>query len=137
MLLEAVDGDPRFEASDLELEREAPSYAVDTLAQLTDRHPGTPLVLLIGADQWSGFGRWRQPREIARLARIAVLTRSGERPGEMATGFEDGPAPPFVEVPVTRLDVSSTDVRRRVQAGRSVRWRVPEPVRRIIEAERV
>ncbi|MSR23142.1 MAG: nicotinate (nicotinamide) nucleotide adenylyltransferase [Gemmatimonadetes bacterium] len=137
MIAEAVSDEPRFEVCDLELRREAPSYTVDTLARLSEDMPGIRLVLLLGVDQWAGFGRWRRPREIARLAEIAVLTRSGERPGALDPELEDGPPIPFIEVPVTRIDLSSTEVRNRVREGRSARWLVPEAVRRIIEAEKL
>lgn len=137
MLREAVAGDPRFEVSDIELRRPAPSYAIDTLTELEGALAGARLVLLLGVDQWASFGRWRCPREIARLARIAVLTRSGERPRDVDPGFADGPPPAITEVPVIRLDVSSSDVRRRVREGRSIRRLVPEAVRRIIVADKL
>jgi nicotinate-nucleotide adenylyltransferase len=95
--------------------------------------PDAELTLILGADQWQGFARWKNPREIQRLAQIAVLTREGDRPSDVAPDFDDGPPPPIMELPVTRLDISSTLVRDRVRAGRSIRFFVPETVRRMIE----
>jgi nicotinate-nucleotide adenylyltransferase len=137
MLREAVAGDSRFEVCDLELHRAAPSYMVETLTQLHDELPGCQLVLLLGADQWAGFGRWRRPREIAHLSELAVLARSGEHPAEVDPGLGTGVPLPFTEVPVTRVDLSSTRIRRRVSEGRSSRYLVPEAVRRIIEGEKL
>lgn len=135
MVRAAVEEDPRFEASDVELRREGLSYTGDTLRELAKG--GRALSLILGADQWAAFARWREPREIARLARIVVMAREGDAPGRVDPGFEDGPPPPFVEVPVTRIDVSSTRLRERARSGRSVRYLVPEAVRRIIEAEKL
>jgi nicotinate-nucleotide adenylyltransferase len=102
---------------------------------LRDESPEAELYLLIGADQWAGFAAWREPAEIGRLARIAVMARAGERTAEVGPSFAPGEAPNPVEVPVTRVDVSASLVRRRVARGLSVRYLVPDPVRQIIEAE--
>lgn len=135
MVESAIEGNAGFEVRDLELRRGGPSYTVDTLHALADEEAGADLFLVIGADQWAEFGRWRRPGEIARLAELAVMSRAGERPHEVDPGFPSGGAPPFTEVPVTRVDVSATLVRQRRARSRSVRYLVPEPVRRIIEAE--
>jgi nicotinate-nucleotide adenylyltransferase len=135
MVRGAVEGLPRLTVSDVELRRAAPSYTVDTLAEMATSEPDAEITLLLGVDQWRAFGRWKEPREIVRLARIAVLTREGERPSESLPELGDGPPPTFLEIPVTRLDVSSTLVRERVRARRSIRFLVPEPVGRIIEAK--
>ena len=131
MVRSAVAGDLRFDVSDIEIRREGPSFTVDTVRALRSESPDDELYLLIGADQWAGFTTWREPAEIGRLARIAVMARAGDHPGDARTSLVPDP----VEVPVTRLDVSATLVRRRVADGLSIRYLVPEPVRQIIEAE--
>ena len=134
MVRSATDGDSRFELCELELRRAGPSYTVETLKAIQAERPAAQLVLVLGADQWAQFGRWREPAEIARIASIALLTRAGERPSTLDPGFEPDSAPSFREVSVSRMDVSSSAVRERIGAGLSVRYLVPEPVRRIIEA---
>ncbi len=135
MVSVAIEGDSRFRVSDIELDRGAPSYTIDTLQSLAEAYPHARLVLLIGADQWADFSRWREPGGIAALAELALMTRLGDRPSEVDSGLDEAPNFPFTEVPVTRVDVSSSLVRSRVRVGRSIRYLVPEPVRRIIEAD--
>jgi nicotinate-nucleotide adenylyltransferase len=128
MVRAAVQGDDRFEVDDLELRRQGLSYTVDTLRQFRRRDPGGELFFLIGADALRDFPTWRAPDEVARLATLALVERSGESaPTE--------PAHRVVHVPVTRVDISSTEIRRRIAAGASVRYLVTEPVRQIIERE--
>jgi nicotinate-nucleotide adenylyltransferase len=126
MLNAAVSGDSRFEVSSLELERAGPSYTVDTLRALAAKYPGATLNLLIGVDQVREFSTWREADEVKRLAQIVMLARAGES--------DPGPEASFVRqvVHVTRIDVSSTLVRERVAAGRSVRYLVPDAVEKII-----
>lgn len=124
----AVDGDPRFRVEELELHRAGPSYTVDTLRELHAREPGLELFLLIGADAGRELHTWRDPAQIARLATVAVLSRAGDEPLP-----ED--ALPAVRVPVTRVDISATQIRRRVAAGEPIRYLVVERVREIIERE--
>ncbi len=116
MIRLAIADEPDFEADDIELRRPPPSFTVDTLRELRALNPDAGFVLLIGADHVAGFGSWREPDEIRRLARIAVLSRN------------DGTAPP--EWPVVRrsIGISSTDIRIRVAAGRSIRYLTPDSV---------
>lgn len=128
----AVAENGRFEVSDVEFRREGPSYTVDTLRELRRMQPEAELHFLMGADQLARFGSWKEPVEVSRLARLVVMERQGDRPA-------DQPAEETVEgvrfevVSVLRIDISSTEVRARIAAGRSVRYLVPEEVRRIIE----
>lgn len=135
MVRAAIRANRRFAVDAVEIERSGFSYTVETLQVLSRRQPGTPLVLGLGADQWASFGHWRGSGAIAGLAKIAVVTRGGDRPGAVSAGSADVPHLPFTEVRIPRVDISSTLVRRRVRDGRSVRYLVPDSVRRIIEAE--
>ena len=121
----AIRGEEGFEASDLELRRPAPSYTVDTLQEFKARYPGDEFTLLIGADNVATFETWREPDEIRRLARIAVLDRAG------GAAAHDWPV-------VQRLvDISSTDIRTRVAAGRSIRYLTPDAVCDYIHGHRL
>jgi nicotinate-nucleotide adenylyltransferase len=126
----AIAGDPRFEADDLELRRQGPSYTVDTLRELHARHPGAELFFLTGADNLRDLPKWREPEEVVRLARLVVVSRQGE-------GVPEDTRFPALAVRVLRFDVSATEVRRRVAAGTSIRYLVPEAVREIVERERL
>ena len=128
MVRAAVRDDPRFEVDDLELRRGGASYSVDTLRQMQARHPGAELFFLVGADQMRELHSWREPHEVARLACLSVVTRDGDAPDE------GGPFPHRL-VHVTRIDLSATDIRRRVREGESIRYFVPEGVREVIERE--
>lgn len=124
MVRRATRTDPRFAVEDIEVRREGPSYTVDTLRALAERMPAAELFLLIGADNLRDFPAWREPDQIVSLARLVVLARAGE-----------GGSGPFqaVRIPVTRIDVSSTEIRRRAGAGESIRYLVPDAVGRMVK----
>lgn len=124
MLEAAIAGNDRFEISDLELRREGPSYTVDTLRTLRETHAG-PLFLVMGADQYGELPTWREPDEIRRLADIVVLSRAGLDVDDDGARY----------IRVTRIDVSSSEVRRRRRDGEPIRYLVPDAVRDIIERE--
>ncbi|NJD18542.1 MAG: nicotinate (nicotinamide) nucleotide adenylyltransferase [Gemmatimonadetes bacterium] len=135
MVRAAVAGEPRFEVSEMELERPGPSYTVDTLRELRARWPSAGLFLILGADQLRVFASWRGPREILEMATLALMDREGEATTAVAPdlpGMERA-----VHVPVTRVDVSGTRVRAAVAAGEDVSGTVPEGVRAVIERERL
>lgn len=131
MVRAAIAGDDRFVVDDRELRRAGPSYTADTLGELTAAAPGVEWFLLIGADAYAELPTWHRPGEIVSLARVAVLARAGEIGGAAGAEFA------ALRVPVTRIDVSATEVRRRVACGESIRYLVPEAVRAIIERERL
>lgn len=122
-------GTPGIEASDLELRREGPSYTVDTLEALRREMTPAELYLVIGSDQLAVIRTWHRWRELPDLARVAVLARPGHEPPHEA----DGSFLPYVEVEVTRVEISSTRIRKRLDAGRSVRFLVPERIRERVE----
>ena len=130
MIRAATADDARFEVSDVELRRTGPSYTVDTLRELREQRPDDEFFLLLGVDQVREFSTWREPQQVLKYARLAVLARSGvERPDVGDIVHET--------VRVTRVDISSTLVRERAAAGRPVRYLVPEGVEKIIAAERL
>lgn len=134
MLRLACADDLRFTLETIELERIGPSYTVDTLRALADR--GDQLFLLIGADQYAEFGSWRDPDGVRRLATLGVMGRAGEVVPP-AAGAQDVGFRPVVQVPVTRIDVSSTMIRQAVAAGRSIRYLVPPAVEAYIREHRL
>jgi nicotinate-nucleotide adenylyltransferase len=128
----AITGDERFVMDRRELDRAGPSYTADTLRELATHEPDTDWTLLMGVDQYAEFGTWRAPEEIRARARLAVLTRPGVAdagghrvlPCGETRELPDG----AVEVGVTRIDISSTDIRHRVASGLPIRYLVPGAV---------
>lgn len=125
-----TEADERFACDGLEIERGGLSFTVDTLRTLTAQDSGATWFLCVGADAFRGFPRWREPEAIARMATVAVLAREGAGAESAALAAVPG----ALEVPVRRVDVSSTEVRARVRAGRSVQGFVMEPVAAYIAA---
>lgn len=126
MVRAAIAGDPRFALDDLEVRRRGTSYSVDTLRAIRERDPEAELFFLLGVDQMQALHSWREPDEVARLAQLAVLTRDGELP-DPDTRFRHR------IVHVTRIDISATEIRARLRAGRSVRYMLPEVVGGMVE----
>jgi nicotinate-nucleotide adenylyltransferase len=125
MVRAAIAGDPRFTADGVELERSGPSYTVDTLRALQARHPGAELFFVTGAENLRELHLWHQPDEVVRLARLVGVWRGGE-------GVPADARYPAQAVRVTRIDLSSTEVRRRVGAGEAIRYLVPDAVAALI-----
>jgi nicotinate-nucleotide adenylyltransferase len=132
----AVAGDERFAVSELELDREGPSYTVDTLSTLNQQAPTDELVLILGGDIAAGLPRWRDPERVLELATVAVAKRRGTPRNEVKdalAGLHGGGRAKFFKMPP--IGISSTMVRRRVAAGQPIRYFVPEPVREYIERQ--
>lgn len=122
----AIADEPRFVLDERELQRDGPSYTIDTLRAVRTERPGDELFLLVGADTARDLPLWREAAAVARLARVAVLTRPGfalpEHPliGEI--------------VAVPSVDVSATLVRATARRGGSIRDLVPPAVAEYIAA---
>ena len=133
----AVADDPRIVVSDVELRSSQPSYTVTTLSTFHAEHPEAELLLLVGADMVRDFHKWRRHEEVARLARIVTLPRPGVELGELSElrrslgdAAVDRLLADVLDTP--RVEVSSTEVRRRVAAGEPIDDLVPAAVARYI-----
>ena len=126
-------GDPRLEVSSLELDRGGVSFTVDTLEEVARRHPAAERFLLLGADVLSSFAQWRAPERVLALARPVILARAGT-PVTLPAGLD---AARLLSLDTRRIDVSSTEIRERVRAGRSIRGFVTDAVAALIERDRL
>jgi nicotinate-nucleotide adenylyltransferase len=132
----AISGDERFRVSRIELEREGPSYTVDTLRELREREPEDELFLILGGDQALALPTWREPEEVLALATLAVFERgSGNRNaiGIKVARLRGAERVRFLDMP--RIDISSTLVRRRAARGQPIRYLVPDKVANFIGAQ--
>ena len=129
----AIAGEPRFELDRIEVVRSGPSYTLDTVKALAVAHPNTEWVLIVGADQYASLHTWVDWRELLSRVTLAVANRPGALPAvhPEVLGF------PHRAVPLPMLDISSTDVRQRVQQGADISALVPPGVARYIETHRL
>lgn len=121
MVAAAIEGEPRFMIDLGELQRSGPSYTIDTVLELKRRHPDAHFYYLIGEDNLHALHTWRQIEELNLLVNFVVLSRSDEKIPH-----------PYVTLN-RRVDISATEIRRRVANGESIRYFVPDKVLEIIE----
>jgi nicotinate-nucleotide adenylyltransferase len=133
----AICDNPNFVLSRADVDRAGPSYTVDMLRLVREEwaEQGEPeMWLIMGADSLASLPQWRDPEGILAQARLAVVRRPGSEVDMEAVRahlpFIDE-AIDWVDAPL--MDVSSTDIRRRVSEGRSIRYRMPEAVREYIK----
>ncbi len=133
----AIEGNPHFALSRVDVDRTGPSYTIDTLGRLREEwggHRETEIWFIIGADSLLTLPKWRDPASILAQARLAVVKRPGVAPNiaaleaqlpQLAASMD------WVDAPL--VDISATDLRHRVSEGLSIRYRVPDAVREYIE----
>jgi len=132
----ATSADERFRASRIELERDGPSYTVDTLRELREREPEDELFLILGGDQALALPSWHEPEQVLELATIAVFGRGSSTRNAIHITIRrlaGADRVRFLEMP--RIDISSTMVRRRAAAGKPIRYLVPDKVANFIGAQ--
>jgi nicotinate-nucleotide adenylyltransferase len=126
----AVAGDERLDVCDLEVRRGGASFTVDTLRELHARTPEEELIFIVGGDIALGLPSWHEPEAVLGLATLAVAERAGAGRSDVAerlrASFPDAAPPVFFDMP--RLDISSSQIRRRVGEGRCIRYLVPDLV---------
>jgi nicotinate-nucleotide adenylyltransferase len=131
MLRRALRGNPSFRCCLVELERPGPSYTIDTVRALAARWKERP-ALLLGGDSLLELHTWREARALLREARIVAYARPG---AEAAAARARRLGVPYHAGIVSTL--SSSELRRRAARGASLRYQVPELVRRYIETHRL
>ena len=128
MLALALAGRPDWSIDLEELDREAPSYTVDTLRSIAARHPGGELWLLMGTDILAGFDRWRAPEDILKLARIAAFEREPFSGAAVRVPEVPGLKDRLSVFDAGSVRISATELRNALAAGRSIEGKVPGPV---------
>jgi nicotinate-nucleotide adenylyltransferase len=130
MVGSAIEGNPSFALSRLEVDREGASYTVDTAQWLVERHPGTGFVFILSAESVSYLPEWREPERLLDLSEIAIVPRLGyaDIPLEWLRTHFPGREERFSFVRTSHLGHSSSDIRARLEAGRSIRYLVPPAV---------
>jgi len=125
MLRAAIKGDREFEVDECELRRPPPSYTIDTVEEIRRRECDAALYCLIGEDNVEQLPFWHRFAELEKLVRFIVLDRSGKQPTHS------------YQLIHRRIDISATEIRRRVAQNESIRYLVPESVEEIIEREKL
>ena len=146
MLRLAIEGNPSFSISDIENRRDGKSYSIETVRHFLDNSPdGTEFYFILGQDAFHAIPMWKEWKDLVRLCNFVVMTRPGYEakslggvfPADFASLFQyDSTADCFRESGgcsiffrrLTLLDISSTDIRSRVKAHRSIRYLVPDQV---------
>jgi nicotinate-nucleotide adenylyltransferase len=120
----AVEGVPELAVSDIEIRRSGVSYTIDTITALGAQFPDASLMLIIGSDNFLEFQTWKSPTEILARVQLVVMHRPGFPVDQ--THHEFARLATFVNVP--QIGISSSDIRRRIKLGRSIRYLVPREV---------
>jgi nicotinate-nucleotide adenylyltransferase len=133
MVRRAVQGNPYFVVSEMEIARGGVSFTVDSLRQLKRERPGDQFFLLIGMDNLQEFHSWKSPETILELATVVVMTRPG---------FVENDVPADIKgrvriCPVPEIGIASRDIRTRVRAGKSIRYLLPDSVHDYIQQNRL
>jgi nicotinate-nucleotide adenylyltransferase len=125
MLRAAVKSEPRFSVDDCELRRPPPSYTIDTIEEVRRRNGDAIICCLIGEDNVASLTKWHRFAELEKIVDFVVLDRTGQ--------------PPTHPYPVIdrKIDISATEIRKRVASGRSIGYLVPPAVEKIIRREKL
>jgi len=129
----AIEGEPRFVLSRIELERNGPSYTIDTVRALNAERPDAQWYLVIGQDQYAGFHTWHGWQELLSLVTLAIADRPDAKHSVDPQVLAHAHAP----VTLPMMDVSSTDIRERVTGGQGIVDLVPPAVARYIARHRL
>jgi nicotinate-nucleotide adenylyltransferase len=124
----AIEAEPRFVLSRIEIERDGPSYTVDTVRALQAARPGRRWFLVIGQDQYAGFHTWHGWQALLGLVTLAIADRPDASPAADPQVLRV----PHEAVALPMMDVSSTDIRERLAHGQGIDDLVPAPVARYI-----
>jgi nicotinate-nucleotide adenylyltransferase len=125
MLRAAIQGEQEFEVNECELRRRPPSYTIETVEQIQRSERDAAFYWLVGEDNVEQLPQWHRFAELEKIVRFIVLDRTGKQPSHS------------YQVIHRRLDISATEIRRRVAQNRSIRYLVPESVAEIIQREKL
>jgi len=151
MLLLAVAHNNDFVVDDREIRKNSPSYTVDTLESFRKKMPRVPIAFIVGSDAFNHFHEWHKPQRILELANLVVMQRPGHPIDNKETtcelletcacnskyDFIQSRAGKILAVDVPQVDISSSQIRKRVHNGEDISAFVPESVARMVRLHRL
>lgn len=138
MTVMATYGNPNFYVSSMEVDRPGPSYTIDTIREMQKIYgPETELYFITGADAVQELAEWRDVNQLLTLCYFVAATRPGSDNtlDKVIDSFGELGRQRIYHVATPELDISSTDIRRRLRSGQSIKYIVPECVSKYIEKE--
>ncbi|TMN21020.1 nicotinate-nucleotide adenylyltransferase [Lentibacillus cibarius] len=124
MAKNAIIGNHYFKVNTIEMSRSGKSYTYDTIKLLMDEHPDISFYFIIGADMVEYLPHWKQIDELMEMIQFVGVKRKGFR---LESDY------PIIEIDIPLIDISSTDVKKRLASGRSIKYLVPESVETFIK----
>lgn len=142
LLCLAIEEIPGFAADRRELDRDGPSYMIDTLSSLRAEFPSEPIALIMGMDAFQGLKRWHRWQDLLKVAHIVVTDRAGyqaEFPADLnawllehrvdhADQLHQSPCGQILFCPIPYLEISASQIRTAIRAGQDPRFLMPDPV---------
>ena len=125
MVKRATDHHPNFTVSTIELDRKGPSYTIDTMEELTKKYPDVSFYFIIGGDMLESLHTWKDIEELQKLVTVVAVDRPCYRFKEKRDHL--------ICIDIPTIYISSTEIRTRVQRKETIRYFVPDRVRKYIE----
>ncbi len=119
----ATAANPRFKVSTVDIDRDGPTYTVDTLRDLKVAYPDADLFFITGADAVTSIAGWKDTEELWNLAQFVAVTRPGHK-----LDLPDAPEGAIQVLEIPALAISSTDIRERVETGKPIWYLVPDGI---------
>jgi len=132
MVAAAIDGVEGIEVSRLEIDRSGPTYTIESVEALRREAPSRELFLIVGRDVAASIETWHRADDLRAAVTLAIVDREDVAPS--VTASVTPPGWRTVRVGMPRLDVSSTELRRRIAAGESIDFLIPPPAARVLRA---
>lgn len=116
----AIEEDERFKVSNIEFSMPKPSYTIDTVVRLEEKHPDNEFVLIVGEDNLSSFSKWKNADELLNRCELYVYPRNNE---QRSSAYRDHPKVKLVPAP--QIELSATFIRKSIQEGKDIHWLLP------------
>ncbi len=132
----AIEDNKYFELSSIETEREGASYTYETLSILKNNHPECDFYFILGADNLFSIEKWRQPEDIFNSCKLVATVRGDKNIEDIQKKAEELYQKYHAEIillPSRSIEISSTEIRKRLREGKSIRYLVPEKVYHYIQ----
>lgn len=136
----AIEDNPKFALSTIEIDREGNSYSYETLEILREKHPTTCYYFILGADSLMEIEKWKHPDRLMKSCTLLTAVRDDcdmEALEKQIAYLKDKYEASVEILPAKRIDISSTDIRQKIREGKSIRYMLPDKIMEYIERNHI